>query len=322
MKKHYKLISLVTAGVMAVLGLGISRAMSVSAAGVGLTVSPMNQKVIVAPGDSSSVSFKISNPSASTETVKYELSVEPFYMSEANEVVYQEEGNYSEIANWISFDTPTSGSIEPNGVEEVTFTIDAPANAPAGGQYFSVMVTKVDDDTDDENGDVATNERQTTIKETYVMAHLVYAEITGATVRQGTITDTTLPSFIMSGNITGSATVKNTGNVHGEATYTMQIFPLFSGEEVYTNEENPETAMILPNREVYHETSWDDTPGVGIYNVVYTVKFGDAMEQISKMVIVCPIWLLFLIIFVVIALFMWIAMRIRARSRKSHRATE
>lgn len=310
-----KIIRFIAAFVILGLGAVFFRAEGVSAAGVGITVSPMYQKIIVNPGESQKFSFKISNPADSTETVEYELSVEPFYMSESNEIMYEAEGKSGEITDWVEFDSPTEGSIKPNGVTEVIFTIEVPETAPAGGQYFTVMVTKKNKGDTGETGETEEGGRQTMIDETYRMAHLVYAEVTGDVRRSAEIFDVSVPSFLLSGNITGSASVKNTGNVHGDASYTLQVFPLFSDEEVYTNEEDPETTIILPGRTRYHETSWEGTPGVGIFNVVYTVQFGDSMEQVSKMVIVCPLWLLFIIVFVIAAIIIWLVMKARARRK-------
>lgn len=297
----------------AFIGIAIYGPDNVMAEGYGLTVAPMTQKLIINPGDSYQASFRMSNPSSSTQDTYYKLEVEPFYTTESGETIYAAEGEYGAIANWTTFDIPTEGKLEPNENKIVNFSINVPENAPAGGQYMSISVTASgkpfdEDDTDGMSGN-------TTIKEEKRMAHKVYTEITGNTIKQGEISDVNLPSFLLSGNITGSASVKNTGNVHGDATYTLQVFPLFSSEEAYTNEEKPEEVTILPDRTVYHQTSWDKTPSMGIFNVVYTVRFGESMEQISKMVIVCPIWLLFIIFFAVVAIIIWLVMR--ARSRKS-----
>lgn len=304
------------AAMIVVVFLGFFRALPTMAIGTGLTLSPMYQKIIVNPGEEQKVSFRLANPSAAVQNVYYELSVEPFYMNENGELVYQAEDKMGDIVNWVKFDVPIKGKIEPNGVEEIAFSIDVPESAPAGGQYFAVMVTEIENDDEAKNESGSEDNKKTAIKETFRMVHLVYAEVTGSVIRQGEITDVNLPSFFLSGNITGSALVKNTGNVHGEAIYTMQVFPLFSSEEVYTNEENPETSLVLPNRSSYHSTSWDKTPEIGIFNVVYTVTFGDSSAQVKKMVIKCPLWLLFIIVFIIVAIIMWLIMKAKARNKR------
>lgn len=321
MGKYYKhLFGWSVSVIMLIAGLILPLAPAASALGTGLTVAPMLQQVIVNPGEPKQASFRISNPAAATSNLNYELSVEPFYVDDKGSITYEAEGSMSDIVNWIKFDVPVVGTIEPNGVKEIVFTINPPKSAPAGGQYFSIMVTQLDNSTDpnDSDDEDAANKRQATIKETYRMAHLVYAEITGSTIKHAEISDVNLPSFLLSGNITGSALIKNTGNVHGDATYTLQVFPLFSDEEIYTNEETPERATILPNRTIYHETSWKETPPIGIFNVKYTVRYGDSMEQISKMVIICPLWLLFIIVFAIVAVIIWLVLR--AKSRRTRRA--
>ena len=290
-------------------------ASSVFADGYALTVSPMSQKMILNPGEVAEGSFKISNPASSTHDTYYEIEVEPFYKNDNNEFVFQAEGDMGEIAKWITFDVPTSGKLAPNEVKEITFKVNVPKDAPAGGQYASIATTSKSKSSDEEDENAATD--STTIKEIRRMAHLVYAEVTGATIKTGEIFDAKVPSFLLSGKITGSSSVKNTGNVHGTATYKLQVFPLFSSEEIYTNEENPDTATVLPNRTVYSESSWDETPMVGIFNVVYTVEFEGAKAEVKKMVIVCPVWLLFLIIFIIAAIIIYFVARARRRSKKN-----
>lgn len=291
---------------------------SVMAEEYGLTMVPMNQSIIVDPGDSYEVAFKISNPSGSTRSTYYKIEVEPFYQNDDGRVVYSAEGERSDIVKWATISVPAFGELLPNDVKEVIVTISVPESAPAGGQYFAVNVTAGARplDEEDSSSDSIDDENGATIKEVKRMSHLVYAEITGSTLRRGEIVEASLPGFLLSGRITGSASVKNTGNVHGEAKYVLKVFPLFSDEELYTNEEKPSTSTILPDRTVYHAVSWDETPTMGIFNVVYTVEFEGAKAEISKMVIICPLWLLFVIIFVIAMIIMWLIMKAKSRRKE------
>ena len=287
-------------------------------AGYGLTMSPMDEKILLNPGDSYTSPFSLSAPTTYDTPAKYTLEATGYFINEEGGNVFEECGGYCEMKDWITIDSPATGKLEPGEQTEIFFTINVPENAGGGGQYASIMAT-IEKGTDDseqvDDKDAGSGEIKSTINEEMRMSHIIYAEVTGDVVRQGDITSASVPGFLLSGNISGSSTIKNNGNVHSSATYKLQVFPLFSDEEVYTNEENPETGLILPERSRYNVIEWKDTPSLGIFNVVYTVDFEGKTTEIKKMVIICPLWLLIIIIIAIIALVVWLYTRSKSRKK-------
>lgn len=298
-----KFIAALIIGCISLVNVGLSYA-----AGASFSVSPMNQRIVLSPGETYRGSFKVVNPETNTANFPYVAKVEPFYVDNDYNPIYENNGDYNQIVDWITIEND-KGLIAPNNVEEIYFTVNVPSNAAAGGQYAAITVTS--------DNPEATVEGNLNINAKYSIAHIIYAEVAGTTVRTGDIQETSMPSFVSSGNITASSVIKNTGNVHGTATYTMQVFPLFSNEEIYTTEENPETMTILPNRTLYHESVWYNTPAAGIFNVVYKVKYEGLETEISKMVIVCPIWLMILILAVILAIIIWIVVAVKKHGKKA-----
>lgn len=280
-----------------------------------ISLSPLNASLILNPGDKYEGSFSVINQAQNDEDLSYKAEVIPYYVNEDYSVT-NEPNSYTQITDWISI-TPKSGTITPNNSQTIHYSINVPHDAPAGGQFAAIRVS-VDSSNSKKTDEDSSNVRTAAgIGVSYGMAYLIYAEIAGTSVHQGEIMDASVPSFMLSGNIIGSSSIKNTGNVHSKAKYTLQVFPLFSDEEIYTNEEKPQTKTILPDRTLYNETIWADTPAFGIFNVVYTVEFEGVTEQVSKMVIKCPIWFLFIIIFVIAAIIIYFV--VRAKSRKNSR---
>lgn len=284
-------------------------------ADTGLGVSPMSDKIILKPGDEYGGDITVINQSSDNENVNFKVEVIPFYVDENYKNIFDEEvGDYNQIVKWITLDN-AQGTLTPGESIKIHYNIEVPMSAPAGGQYAAIRVLDVGNY--DESG--PNGEMSTTINTVYGVSYLILAEITGKTTRSGEISEANLSSFLLTGNITGSSIVKNTGNVHGTAKYTLQVFPIFSSEEIYTNEENPDERNIMPERTYYHETSWDQTPGIGIFNVIYTVEFEGITTEVSKLVIVCPIWLLFIIIFAIFALIFYFITRTKARKKASQK---
>ncbi|MBQ3468375.1 hypothetical protein IJH19_02490 [Candidatus Saccharibacteria bacterium] len=281
-----------------ILALCMTIASGTSSFASSFSVSPMYQLISLTPGETYVGNFEIINPGENTYDFYYDLRVEPFSVDEKNSPQLEVNGDYNRIVDWIELNKPT-GVVSPNEHVESRFTITVPEDAPAGGQYASIVVS---------SGEYRVDNSDVDLREVYETAHIIYADVAGETVRKGTINDISVPSFLLSGNISGSANIKNEGNVHSQATQTMQIFPIFSNEEVFTNEEDPKTNWIMPERSIYTSVTWEETPNVGIFHVIYNVEYEGVESKVDKIVIVCPLWLLFLIllaIFLIIFKILW-----------------
>lgn len=314
MKKQIIKRSLVAVlvAVFAVVGVVTGGRVAKAAGEIGFSVSPMKQDIVLNPGDTYRGTFTVSNPASSPNDFSYVISVTPFYVADTSSnddytPIFNEESDRTMITKWITLVSPATGTIVPNSSNEIEFVINVPEDAPAGGQYAAITVTSANDS--------STAEGSTGIHEQLAIAHTVFAEIAGNTVKKGEIMEPSVPSFIFSGDLIASAKVKNTGNVHGKAVYKLQVFPAFSDEEVYTNEEKPDEHTILPDRTFYNEIAWKGTPSFGIYNVVFTVEYEGAKVEVKKLVIKCPIWMLFSILFAIIAAIIYLGLKIKSRRR-------
>ena len=274
----------------------------------GISMSPPNQKIVLMPGEQYTGTFSITNVSDEVN-FDYVANVTPFYVDENYSNIFDKPSSYTQITEWTTINVE-KGTLLPGGSQDIVFNINVPYDAPAGGQYMTITVTSDEQLNQEDKGKTSAG-----LITKQAMAHVVFAEIAGTTQHSGEVVDANVPGFLFSGKIAGTSTIKNTGNVHSDATYKLQVFPLFSNEEVYTNVENPDTKTILPDRALYNTTSWEETPSIGIFNVIYTAEFEGVTTEVKKMVIICPLWLLIIIIIAIIALIVWLYTRSKSRKK-------
>lgn len=113
---------------------------------VGLSMSPMNQKIVLMPGESYHGSFKINSPGLVDSSLGYVIDIVPFFVDDNYNIKYEDAGEYSEIVDWTTV-SRVDGALEPNQPQVIDFVINVPQNAPAGGQYMAINVkTNTSDD--------------------------------------------------------------------------------------------------------------------------------------------------------------------------------
>lgn len=276
---------------------------------VGFMMSPMTNRVTLEPGGVYTGSFWIMNPEENTTSVKYNLDIRSFYRDNDNKAIFEDIDGRGQLAKWITIDVPDNNIIAPKESDEIRYTIRVPQNAPAGGQYAAIAATSMPMD-EDKDGAVS-------LSESIAMTYTIFAEVSGQTIKKSEITDLNSPGFIIDGNIVASSKVANVGNVHGTATYTLEVYPLFSDQPIYSNASDPEKKLVLPGRTMVHESVFGNTPAAGFFNILYKVEFENGeVKELKKLVIKCPLWVLLVIASVVVGLIMYFVIKAKKRSRQ------
>ena len=281
---------------------------------VAMTVSPKYQDMILIPGQQTKGSITVSNPNSSTQNLKYSVKVGSFYEKSSGDSLddYGDEdlstiSSYNQLTQWIEL-AKTSGEVAPNQTDTIPFVINVPADAPAGGQYASLLVSN-DTVTDSNSGG------NVQIQNEVQIASILYGEVTGSTRQEAEILENSFPSFLLSPDLTATSMVKNNGNIHTYANYALQVWPLFNDEEVCTNEEKPNDAIVLPDTKRYH-TEECTLPVPGLYRVKQTVTIFGETSILERTIMYLPAWLIVIIIALIAVAVFFIVRYIRNRKTK------
>lgn len=256
------------------------------------------------PGQTYSGKFEVRN--TGKQGFDYIVEFTPYSVeTESYEPNYDKITQYTDIVDWITVDSD-SGSLDSDGRNEIHYQISVPEDAHGGAQAATIMVTM--------KGKEASGGGVETVRQ---LGYLVFGNIDGEVIEAGNVLENKVPSFLFNPPIVGTSLVENTGNVYTRATYKLQVFPLFSDEEIYTNEEKPESSIVFPETKRYNEIKWEGAPQLGIFKVRQTVKIFDDESVTEKIVFLCPLWFLFVVILLVFLIIFWIFSRIFKRKREA-----
>ena len=276
-----------------------------------LFVSPMTQKIILMPGETYNGTLKISNSVNSTADLKYKAEIGSYDKKKTEDS--NDDYGTTDVKNtternimmeWIKLEK-TTGTVAPNGTDVLNFTINVPKDAPAGAQYASILIYE-DNERKAGGGDGAS------ITNKYQIASAILANVAGETIEKGSIKSNDMPTMLTNNKLEATSMVRNDGNIYTDATYTLQVWPMGSDEEICTNEESAESTMVLPGTERYHVQTCD-LPAVGIFKAKQVVKIFSEESVLEKTIFVCPIWLMVVVLVVVLGIILGIIVYIKKR---------
>lgn len=276
------------------------------------TVTPMSQRFSLEAGKTVEGSISVINPNDSVSDLKYKAYVAPYgVVGEGYEADLTTDSKYNIIKDWIKIENPT-GTVEPNKTGEIKFKIKVPGDAPAGGQYAAIIITRDDDTKATENG--------VAVKDIFEMASLIYANVDGETVHKGEILSNEIPGFIANPPIVLSAQISNEGNIHENATVIIKATNFFTGDVIVEGdtEEHYYSEIIMPETTRYITREINEgLPLLGAVKVEQTIYYRGSSSTEEKTVIICPIWFLLLVIASVAAIIATIVMIVRKHKKKA-----
>lgn len=262
-----------------------------------LAVSPGLIEVdLLTPGQVYEGEFTVLNPTLDGVTSRYSITVGPLtFDDEYYSPAFDDASDFNQIVDWIKISEP-KGSLAPGERRTIHYQITVPDTAPAGGQYASFLVASEDPAGSEQQEGIAVAAKSR-------IAILLYSTVEGATREEGHVIENNVPGIVFDQPIKTSSLIINSGNVHIKAKYTLRIYPLFSSEEIYTNEETPVTSTVVPDTTLYNEKVWEDTPLLGLFRVEQDIDFGDVINHKETVTLVAPTWFVLLSLVFLVAIF-------------------
>lgn len=299
MKKITSTLSIILSAILALI---VSLPTSASNNFNEIQISPSKSALFeLDPGDIESGSFKIANTGINSFT--FNVEVVPYnIIDEHYNPNYNTETNYTKLTKWISY-TTDKNTLNPGESTTLNYTITTPEDAPGSGQYAAIAISIPP--TNDGNINVVGR-----------VAYIIYARVNGETRLEGSVLENNIPGFLLGSPVSASSLVENTGNIDFEAKYNFEVMEAFSDEEVYSNTDQEVAYRILPETKRFINFSWDGSPQLGLFRVRQTVTVNDKVSVNEKLVFLCPIWLLFLVVFGIIFMIIWLFVRSRARRKQ------
>jgi hypothetical protein len=305
-KRHLRTV---IAGVAAFITIGLVSFFGASPAyaaehDYSLWVSPASQDLgLLQPGETYTGEITVQN--AGTKDFTYEVYASPYTVSdEFYTADFQTSNHYSSISKWFDF-SKESGHLEPGESEKVTYKVKIPKDTPGGAQNASIMVETKD----------SADTSESSVGNILRVGSVIYSNVNGHTNSCGEIKEGDIPSFLFNPPISASAIVENCGNIDLNVRYIMKVTPLFSNDPIYNTEDNPAIYTTLPETKRYNKMEWGNTPPIGFYNVELEVTYNNKTKVFKKLVIICPFWVIVLIIIFIGAVVFWLVSRQHERKQ-------
>lgn len=271
-----------------------------------LEVSPAEQELDLAPGETYQGHLSIKN--AGRLPLTFTLSVAPYQViPETYDPDFTTVNSQTLLKDWVTFEQDKY-SLQPNEYIQIKYLVTTPDDVPEGGQYAAILIETHDSIDPDESFGVIGR-----------IAVTLRAHLTGQTRAAGSIISMNTPAFLLASPISATATIENSGNVDFQVAQTLEVKNFFTNNTIF-NEETHKSALatpiIMPGTSRTSAIIWDDAPALGLFRVKHVISYLDQTETSETIVIRCPLILAILALIFLAALIIWFILRLIDRRRR------
>lgn len=279
----------------------------------GLEISPASNRIELGNGEVYTGEMSVKNSTDADMNVKMSVgsySIEDSNYSSPN---YDSPSKYSVIKDWIQLDK-NEFVLSPDESTVVRYTINTPANPPAGMQFATIFASTTPSEELEGSGIVATS------RIGMVVSALMKD---GETIEQANIQNEKIDGYQPTSPLKASLAIKNEGNVGVDVSYSMTVKSAINGTEVYKS--NTDSNSVYPESTRNFTVNWDQV-GIGFYNVELNITLNGKNHTVKKLVCTVPIWIIILIIIAILSLVAYAVinyrMRQEAKGGKSKKTTK
>ena len=270
---------------------------------IHMQLSPTSERITLEPNSTYTNKFMLRN--IGDTDFHYSIGISPYQVTDDSYLPsYNINNTHTQIVDWVTF-SQDSGVLAPNESVYITYTINVPEDVPAGGQY-AVLTAETSD------GNIS----GTSVRTISRIGMVLYATVSGVTRTSGNIVDAKINGFIFNNKLFTSSTVINTGNVDSEADYYIEVRNLFTNQIAYSTKAEPTTKIVLPGTTRTNIITWENSPSLGLFRVEQNVDFLGKNSNISKIVFLCPTWLLISLIGFLALIVIWIIIKVRTKRER------
>ena len=277
-----------------------------------LTVSPATTSVSLKPG--ASVDYTLVVDNEKEDNLDITVYAAPYSIqNEDYDVDFETETPRTQLSRWIEF-VNADGSVTKEykttvpakTKSNIVYRVNIPEDIPAGGQYASIFV---------QTGDDAKPLETSGLQAVSRVGVVVYGRSNGETDERAEITETSIPAFLLSGPVSASTLVKNLGNTDIEVNYSFTVTSIVGAELYHSEGKEP----ILPDASRRMKQQWENSQPMGLFRVTYRIETLGEVKEISKLVVILPIYMIILALFILTLLIIWIIILIRKRRERKSR---
>lgn len=254
----------------------------------GLYISPLRTYLTLSAGESATRAFTVANLTDQPITVT--AHIEQFSVAD-----YTYDYTFQRVDNdWVTLNE-TSVSLQPNESHALAYRITLPKNAAPGGHYYTLYASST----------VESGSSKSIVQ----AATLLYLTVGGELTRTSAIMHRSLPSIVVTPQITYSLDVRNTGNTHYFAYFAATVDGLF-----YHNAPNGNSQLLMPDttRRIENTISSPLIPGIYKLGYTYTPDQGSTITG-SQYFLFLPPWSIALLIILLAVLAHYLTRRYKRK---------